>query len=278
MRAGLLFVLIISVYLFGCVTIQTGNDQGIGEIDAKADASIAQVELRQAQSDYNAASAALVSARESISQCEKGKAECENKTCPACEVTECPVQECNENALQAKLDKCSADKEKANDSLTTCNTSLTQCVSGKSACNDSLNSCNADKAACQASLTAAQNAVPATLVWHYGPGNFYTSADNVYREIEYKIPAQIDKAMIGLVYSGGSDPFFGPGVIPGMVRWYTLTSNDGKVFNSDIDGTVYLDLNNPYPLRIKRAEFTAGTSKEGLAIQKVIAIYIYDEA
>jgi len=174
------------------------------------------------------------------------------------------------------------DRERINGehgSAGTCTSDLSTCLSDKSSLTTSLATCTADKSALQISLTAAQNAVPNVTVWHYGPGNFYTETyqGKEYRVIDYNVPGRLKTALIGLDYNGGDDAFFGPGVIPGLVRWYTMTSLDGRLFTSNIDDTVVIDLNAQWPnrpLKVKKDEFAAGTSKEGFAIKRVIAIYV----
>ncbi|MDO8339494.1 MAG: hypothetical protein Q7T16_02445 [Candidatus Burarchaeum sp.] len=258
----------------GCINLPGQQAQPAPEKNAQTGTNF-EIELYKAQVDKAALQEKYDAATADLRQCLADTAACEGKPAEKCPAPEnCDAIKAERDSALSRLSTCIDEKAAIAGSTGTCNSALSTCLSDKSGLTTSLATCTADKSALQLSLTAAQNAVPNTTVWHYAPGNLGAEGGTGYRTTDYKVPSSLKKALIGLDYSGGSDAFFGPGVVSGLVRWYTMTSVDGVRFSSDIDDTVVIDLSVGNPLKVKTVEFAAGTSKEGFALKRVIAIYI----
>ena len=260
-------LLLVSLALLGCI-----NFGG-----TEATCSECELELHKAQLDQNALQDRYDGKVADLKECQSDLAECKGAAPPACPVCEaCPeVESCD--AVEAALSACNSDKSSLTNSLGTCNTQLSACLSGETSCSDSLAACNSEKAACEADLTAALESVPTTLVRHYVYGNLGVVGDYRTTTIDW-LGVNYSKVIIGLDYTGGTDTFFSASVTTdyglNRIRWYTLTSADGGTwFTADIDdGTVLIDQGNR--LKINSAEYNAGTSKEGLALRRVIMILV----
>ena len=263
--------------LSGCIT--TPFDQGMMDFDnnsnslSDVDLKIMEMDLYKLQVDYNVLN-------DRLSDCVEAKNNCENDldSLSDCPSASAPT-DCNSiaNSLGSQISICSNEKATIQNQLNTCNTN-------KDACNDDKDECLSDLALANAALAE----VPGFSIYHYVSGNLFASGD--YRYTQAFITDNTQKVIVGLDYTGGNDDHFSAGVTTtyglNLVKWYVLTrtasgSFEAKivkdVYESDAGDTVVLlesDGINVAQLKVKSTEYNAATSKEGLALRRLIVIYL----
>jgi len=258
----IIFILLISIFLlFGCVQ-PVDTNTSVGRDQENNDTNVVLLESQ------------LVTCLRSKAVCEQDLVNKVDINCPECD--ECPqcliANDCNAVAevLGTQISTCSAQKSVLSGELD-------ECVDEKKNFSKELETKTQlleDELSKKMDLT----------VQHYVPGNL--GGSGTYRIIQADIANGTKIVAVGLEYSGGSDNFFMEGLLSGLVRWYELTKNDSNgfdpviiksVYESEAGDTVLLEQASPgsdvYYLKIKSDEFNAGTSKEGLAIRRIMVVY-----
>ena len=231
--ATLLFV---SFLLLGCIQVgDTSKD--------------AQIDLYKTQVDYNVLKEKCDVSNSQLAVCLTAKSVCEGKKCPDCNV--CADCSSGINVLTTQLNTCNSQKSNLNDQL---------------------DECDLTKAACDENLSTCESALPKVYYDHFVAGNLGVLGDYRTTTSVYDDHPNVKSIVVGLDYNGGTDSSFAPFVSTeyglNLIRWYTLTKT-ATGFSIPGDDTV---LAENYILKIKATEFTAATSKEHLAIRRIIVI------
>ncbi len=295
--------LVALIVLGGCTGTNSGNPDNSGAIKG---------EFIRLQADYNALQGELGPAKAGLNECNKRSEKCaDSNAMLGAQLVACNSEL---NTSAASLGACNTEKGSLQIRLGSCadSNALSACVFDKTSLaeqktllteqktllTEQLSNCNNDKAnlavdkanlttdktsltnslgACNSGLSAALLAVPEMTVKHYVPGNFFSAGADGYRHVSFTYTLdfnKIERAMVGIDYTGGNDYFFAPGVQLGLIRWYKMTRADESTFTADIDGTVKLvKVGDDRRLIVKQAEFSQATSKEGLALKRVILVF-----
>ncbi len=279
-----LFVLIILSFLFfGCVSSQTGqdsNDLNFGENNQIVSGRELSY-LKEVCEDLN----------KEFLDCVNEKKVCEERlltmnldnNCPECICeNDCPVcpiaTDCDAiaSSLSEQINNCASEKAILQNNLDNCNNIKTNCETEKEDCLTELDTANTELAK-----------MPDFSIYHYVKGNLFESGD--YRQGQAFVWEGTKKVIVGLDYTGGEDDHFASHVSQtyglNLVKWYELEQTSPSVFEPTIlkdsysleaGDTVLIELGDDdiYHLKIKSTEFDAATSKEGLAVRRIIVIYM----
>jgi len=284
-KLSVFFIILLTslVLLNGCInseqqqnnsnTLSSQRNISLENTATEDNAENLEIDLDELQEKYNALN-------EKFSGCLEEKAGCEsslmtadfNCTEPSFDCPECPVStDCASvaSSLSSQINDCLEEK------LTTQN---------------SLDGCTAEKNNCISDLDAANTALAEPLdlsIHHYVKGNLFESGE--YRYTQAFAGDNTKKVFVGLDYTEGNDDFFLPAVTItyglNLVEWYAVTQPvtgtfETKilkgVYESDAGDTVLIeeDASGILQLKIKAAEFNAGTSKNGLALRRITVLYI----